>query len=98
MKALEESNRNDILIWFTEEGTPFLFGKSAILLNAYFPELSLATVLCSDGERHELVTGFPIEPVIERFIDCPLTVDDRCLHIMDVPAPYFSVALIEAIF
>lgn len=54
MKALEESNRNDKLIWFTEEGSPVVFGKSAILLNAYFPELSLAILLCSDNERREM--------------------------------------------
>lgn len=86
IKAMEKTNSGDIYIYLTDKCQPVAYGLSAIRLNRYFPEFSIVNTLCSDNECHDLVTGFPIERVVARFMGYNQLVDDRCIHIMDVRA------------
>ena len=84
IKAMEKTNGGDIYIHFTDKCLPVAYGQSAVRLNSYFPEFPIINTLCSDNGRHDVVTGFSLERVVERFMGHHQLVDDRCIHIMNV--------------
>lgn len=81
IKALENANLGDIYIWFTDKCSPIVYEQSAVHLNAHFPKFPIVATLCSDGQRHKIVTDFPFEIVVE---NCDQLVDDYCIHIMNI--------------
>lgn len=84
IKAMEKINIDNIYIWFTDEGLPIVYGKSAIHLSSSFPEFSLIIALCSDQLEYYIIQNFPLETVLEKFINCQQLVDNHCIHIMNI--------------
>ncbi len=80
-KILETANSDDIYIWFIGSDSPVVFGRSAICLKSYFPEIELSQ---GDGQ---VVSGrimFPFRRVLDEFCRYQQLVDDHCLHIVGV--------------
>lgn len=83
--AEESGNMNDICIHFMQAGFPVVCGRSAVLLNRFCPELRFSEISSSDGEKYNVIHGFPIEPVIAKFKDRHrLLVDDDHIRIINV--------------
>lgn len=63
----EAENECGINIFFTGDGTPIVCGASARRLCGYIPDFSAETFSLPGEPTHEIMTGFPLEPVIEKF-------------------------------
>lgn len=84
VNAVEKVNSGDIYIWLTDDCSPAVYENSAIRLNACFPEFPLTDTIRPDGKKCKMITGFPLEKVIEKFMGYHQLVDDRCIHILNV--------------
>lgn len=82
IKRMEKNNVGDIYIYFMDNCVPIVYGRSAIYLNAFFSDLVLAKVLCTDNEKHKVIVDFSLESVIDFFSDSFQQLDDRCFHII----------------
>ncbi|MGP1623973.1 hypothetical protein [Bacteroides heparinolyticus] len=45
--------------------SPTAYDRSAVLLHALYPQLSLQHALCEDGETHPVVTDIPQKIILE---------------------------------
>lgn len=84
-KTLEPDNSDDIYIWFIGTNCPVVFGRSALCLESYFPEMETQDNLSSGGVK--TLVGhitFPFHRVLDMFCLYNQQVDDHCLHIIGV--------------
>lgn len=84
IKAMEKINIDDIYIWFIDEDMPILYGNSVFHLSASFPEFPLMIALNTDKLEYYIIQNFPLEFVLEKFMNCQQLVDNHYIHIMNI--------------
>ena len=84
VRSLEETNRHCIYISLREKGNlpPVAYGRSARLLNEYFPSYPLSSVVTEEGETIDCMMGFPLEEVLEAFQEDIARVGDDYIEIV----------------
>jgi len=80
-KTLEPGNSDDIYIWFIGADSPVVFGRSAVCLKSYFPEIKLSQ---DDDNTVFGYIKFPFRRVLDEFSRYQQLVNDHCLHIIGV--------------
>lgn len=82
-KTLEQDNSDDIYIWFIGMEHPLVFGRSAVCLNSYFPEMNVSLSAGIESVEYEFVTA-PVHEVLDKFSPYCQLLDDHCLRILNV--------------
>lgn len=69
--SLEETNQRCIYICLRENGNlpPVVYGRSARLLQEYFPNYPLKSMSAENGTTVDFITDFPLEEVLEFFME-----------------------------